>query len=128
MRALVRIKQLEYEKSEGAMIGENTRKSVVDYEVVMSDLNKTIELAPDFAYAYYNRGRLYFDLKDYSAALADYTKAINLYGDFAEAYFNRGLIYIFLGNNAAGISDLSKAGELGLANSYNIIKRFRKSE
>lgn len=128
MRALVRIKQLEYEKSEGAMIGENTRKSVVDYEVVMSDLNNTIELAPDFAYAYYNRGRLYFDIKDYSAALADYTKAINLYGDFAEAYFNRGLIYIFLGNNAAGISDLSKAGELGLANSYNIIKRFRKSE
>lgn len=128
MRSLVRTKQLEYEKSEGRIIGENTRNNVVDYEIVMSDLNKVIELAPDFAYAYYNRGRLYFDIKDYQAALADYTSAINLNADFAEAYFNRGLIYIFLGNNQAGVADLSKAGELGLANAYNIIKRFRKSE
>ena len=84
--------------------------------------------SPDFVYAYYNRARLHFDLKDFPAAIADYTEAIKLYPEFAEAYFNRGIIHIFLGNNKEGIADLSKAGELGIANSYSIIKRFRKTE
>jgi tetratricopeptide (TPR) repeat protein len=83
-----------------------------------------IELAPDFAFAYYNRGNLYSQLTDYRAAIADYTTAISLNATFAEAYFNRGLTYIFLGNNQQGVADLSKAGELGVFEAYNVIKRY----
>lgn len=128
MRSVAKIKQLDYQKSEGQLTNEHTNRSVVDYEIVMNDLKRVIELAPDFVYAYYNRARLHFDLKDFPAAIADYTEAIKRYPEFAEAYFNRGIIHIFLGNNKEGIADLSKAGELGIANSYSIIKRFRKTE
>ncbi len=128
MRSVAKIKQLDYQKSEEKLTNELSNSSVVDYEVVMNDLKRVIQLAPDFVYAYYNRARLHFDLKDFPAAIADYTEAIKLYPEFAEAYFNRGIIHIFLGNNKEGIADLSKAGELGIANSYSIIKRFRKTE
>lgn len=132
MRALVRYKQLEYQKaltiSEGTASGATDVKKpevkAIDYEIVKNDLDNVIRMAPDFVYAYYNRGNVSSLLKDYRTALADYDKAIELSSDFAEAYFNRGLTHIFLGNNKQGIADLSKAGELGIVSAYNIIKRF----
>ena len=134
MRALVRYKQLEYQKAEAAMSEGATsgaaaeikkpESQAMDYEIVKNDLDHVIQLAPDFVYGYYNRGNVLSMLKDYRAALADYNKALELSPDFAEAYFNRGLTHIFLGNNKQGIADLSKAGELGIVSAYNIIKRF----
>ena len=133
MRALVRYKQLDYKKAE-ALSEDNTKSGVhdkqnsgvtaVDYEVVKKDLDKVLELAPDFVYGYYNRANVSSALKDYRTALEDYNKVIELDPEFAEAYFNRGLTQIFLGNNKQGILDLSKAGELGVISAYNIIKRF----
>lgn len=134
MRSLVRCKQLEYQLAEELqnttmVIGAPVKSDVntIDYDIVKNDLNKVIELAPDFVYAYYNRGNLLTQLKDYRAAIVDYDKAIQLNPDFAEAYFNRGLTHIFLGNNKRGITDLSKAGELGIVSAYNIIKRFTET-
>lgn len=134
MRALVRYKELEYKKAEtslregaGQRVSETPSEGQVtamDYEIVRKDLDNVIRLAPDFVYAYYNRGNVLSMLKDYRAALADYDKAVELNPDFAEAYFNRGLTRIFLGENKLGIADLSKAGELGIVSAYNIIKRF----
>ena len=130
MRSLVRYKQLEYQKAEEVAAakqgGDTSQKEItaVDYDVVKADLDRVITLAPDFVYAYYNRGNVQAMLKDYRAALVDYDKAIELNRDFADAYFNRGLTHIFLGNNKQGITDLSKAGELGIVSAYNIIKRF----
>lgn len=120
MRALVRFKQLEYQRAEE----EKKTVSAIDYEIVRSDLDHVIKLAPDFVYGYYNRGNVLSMLKDYRAALADYDKAIELNPNLAEAYYNRGLTHIFLGNNRQGITDLSKAGELGVVSAYNVIKRF----
>lgn len=132
MRSLVRCKQLEYIKAEE---GFNTgvpsgtapaqpKVSMADYDVVKKDLDRVIALAPDFVYAYYNRGNVSAMLKDYRTAIVDYDKAINLNKNFAEAYFNRGLTHVLLGNNKLGIADLSKAGELGIVSAYNVIKRF----
>lgn len=59
--------------------------------VVRKDLDKVIELAPDFVYAYYNRANIAAMLKDYRAAIVDYDKAIQLNPEFADAYYNRGL-------------------------------------
>ena len=95
-----------------------------DHELVKRDLDKVIELAPDFVYAYYNRGNILATLKDYRAAIVDYDRALELDPNLAEAYYNRGLTHIFLGNNQQGVEDLSKAGELGLYSAYNVIKRF----
>ena len=64
-------------------------------------------------------------LQDYNAAIALYTQAIGINKKFAEAYYNRGLTYIYLGETQKGVADLSKAGELGLYEAYNLIKKLR---
>ena len=131
MRALVRCKQLEYLKAETEAhemsAGSEVKKQqvkAVDYDIIKKDLDRVVNLAPDFVYAYYNRGNVSANLKDYRAALQDYDRAIELNPNFAEAYYNRGLTHIFLGDNKQGLSDLSKAGELGVVAAYNVIKRF----
>ena len=135
MRALVRCKQLEYIKAEASVMndsgissslmeGKKTEQASVDYEIIRADLDAVIKIAPDFVYAYYNRGNLFASLNDYRSALADFSKALELNPSCGEAYYNRGLTQIYLGNNKQGVSDLSKAGELGIVSSYNILKRF----
>ena len=101
---------------------------VHEYELVRADLDKVIQLAPDFEYAYYNRAVLFCQQNDYHAAVVDFGKAIEVNPNFGEAYFNRGLTYIFLGQVKEGLADLSKAGEMGLFKAYNIIKRYTDEE
>ena len=93
-----------------------------------ADLDKVIQLAPDFEYAYYNRAVLLCQQNDYHAAIVDFNKAVEVNPRFGEAYFNRGLTHIFLGQINEGLADLSKAGELGLFKAYNIIKRYTETE
>ena len=132
-RAVVRHKQMEMQRADSESGVEHTLSSPTDfmvdtrlndYQLILADLNKAIDLAPDFAYTYYNRGNVLSGLKDYRAAIVSYNEAIALEPRLAEAYYNRGLTYIFLGENARGVADLSKAGELGLYSAYNLIKRF----
>lgn len=128
-RALIYYKQLEYRKRDKnyeveMKLEKQYQVHAYDYNKVKEDLDKVIRLAPDFVYAYFNRGNILTAMKDYRGALVDYSKAIELDSRFADAYFNRGLTNIFLGNNTQGIRDLSKAGELGIFSAYNIIKRF----
>ncbi len=150
MRAVVRFKQIEYEtytkdfdspnnrtfpeafgmskKTSSSILSSNlspdkNKSFGIDYEMVLRDYDKVIELAPQFVYAYYNRANVRCAQKDFKAALADYNEAIRLRPDFSDAYFNRGLVYVFLGETQKGIADLSKAGELGIVSAYNVIKR-----
>lgn len=97
---------------------------VVDYDLIMSDLDRIIELDPDFEFAYFNRAIVYCIKRNFEQGVADFTKAIELNPEFAEAYFNRGLTLIYLEQEARGTSDLSKAGELGMYKAYNVIKRY----
>ena len=57
-------------------------------------------------------------------ALEDYTRAIELYPYFAEAYYNRGLVQIYLKDTRKGCLDISKAGELGITEAYDVLKRY----
>lgn len=92
----------------------------------LDDLNKLIELNSNIPYAYYNRAYIYNQLSDKKNAIEDYTKCINIRPSIGEAYFNRGLVYLSIGEVEKGLLDMSKAGELGIFESYNIIKRVRK--
>ncbi|MBQ7238263.1 MAG: tetratricopeptide repeat protein [Bacteroidales bacterium] len=92
-------------------------------ELAMHDLDKVIELDPQFVYAYYNRAFISAKLNNLDAALEDLNQAIKIYPNFAEAYFNRGLILLRQGKTKAGLTDLSKAGELGLSQAYSVLKR-----
>ncbi|MFV0390707.1 MAG: tetratricopeptide repeat protein [Paludibacteraceae bacterium] len=98
----------------------------IDYEMILADLNRTIELAPDFSFAYFNKGNILFGLKNYKESLSAYNKAIAIDPDFAEAYFNRGITYIRMNDAANANLNISKAGELGIYQAYSILKRLQK--
>lgn len=100
-----------------------TDSRAMEYEMVLRDYDKVIELDPQSVYAYFNRANVRCVQKDYRAALVDFNEAIRIDPEFAEAYFNRGLVYLYLGETKKGIDDLSKAGELGIISAYNLIKR-----
>ena len=109
-------------KPESNLKPENTKR-VFDYDLIIRDYDKIIQLNPDFVYAYYNRANVRCSQRDFRTALADYSEAISRNPEFAEAYYNRGLTRLYLGDTAKGIADLSKAGELGVVDAYSIIKK-----
>lgn len=102
----------------------NTGSYGLEYGAIMSDYEAVIRLAPDFVYAWYNRGNIRCLQRDYRNALLDFTKAIDINPEFAYAWFNRGVTHLLLGNRAQGLSDLRMAGQLGMYKAYNLIKRF----
>lgn len=109
-------------KEQKAILGNSN----VELELILRDLEKTIELDPNFAYAFYNRALLGSKMGNIDEAISDYTKAIEANPKFADAYFNRGLLYLSAGKAQDGIADLSHAGQFGLYQAYNIIKRMNK--
>jgi len=116
----------ESSKNDLQMTLFSDKKFARDYEIIFRDYDKAIELAPDFCFAWFNRANLLCSLKDYKSAINNFTNAIAINPDFAEAYFNRALTYIYIGENEKGIADLSKAGELGIYQAYNLLKKLAK--
>lgn len=74
--------------------------------------SKSIDLKPDYAEAYNNRGFTYFLKGEKDLAFKDYEKAIELKLDFAAAYNNRGFAYSLKGEYDLAFKDLNKATEL----------------
>lgn len=93
---------------------------------VVADLDKAIDLSPNNAYLYYNRGNVYAGRGDYYLAIEDFTKALSIDPDLAEAFYNRGIAKLKLEKTEEGIVDLGKAGEGGLYKAYSVIKRYGK--
>lgn len=122
IRANVRCKLVEYRKNTESSSLETL---AYDSEMIMRDLNKAISLAPNFAYAYFNRANILAERGNYQHALRDFNEAIRLKPGMAEAYLNRGLIYIYLNEVQKGIEDLGKAGELGIGEAYALLKKMR---
>ncbi len=94
-------------------------------DAVLKLYEKVIELDSDFIFAYYNMGEIFYSEKDFRAAIDIYTSAIKLEPQFAEAYFNRAIARLSIGDTQSGIDDLRKAGELGIVESYSILKRMQ---
>lgn len=109
--------------SDASLVTPIENKRMFDYDQIMRDYAKVIELNPDFVYAYFNRANIRCAQRDFRAALTDYNEAISRNPNFAEAYYNRGLTRLYLGDSDRGIADLSKAGELGIIDAYSIIKK-----
>lgn len=98
----------------------------VDYTLVLEGYRKCLELDPDFVFALFNMANVYTKSREIDKAIETYTQVIRMDKDLAEAYFNRGLLYVYTGQKALANADLSKAGELGIINAYNVIKRYCK--
>ena len=74
--------------------------------------NEAIELAPDSADAYYNRGDAYDEIGEYGKAIADYNRAIELDPNHTSAHYNRGCAYGEIGEYDKAILDYNKVIEL----------------
>ena len=74
--------------------------------------DKAIQLDPDDAVTYYNRGYSYAEIGEYQAAIGDYDKAIQLDPDDAMAYNNRAVALGKLGQRSLAEKDSNKACEL----------------
>lgn len=92
-------------------------------ESVVKLYNTINSLSPSFAYSYYNRGLLNYNIGDYRNAVNDFSTAIANNETLYEAYFNRALSYMQLKMNKEGLEDMRKAGEGGIIEAYPIIKR-----
>lgn len=80
-----------------------------DIPHAIGDLNRAIELAPDFAPAYQNRGNAWYARGSYGQALADYDKTIGLDPDRPSPYVNRATVRRDLGLIDGALADYQKA-------------------
>ncbi|MDE0020645.1 MAG: tetratricopeptide repeat protein [Candidatus Poribacteria bacterium] len=93
------------------------------HDKAIGDLNKAIDLSPDDAESYYNRGAAYNDLEQYDKAISDYSKAIDLEPERAIYYINRGRAYNLIDNNGRAIDDFDRAVEINPDSSEAYLSR-----
>jgi tetratricopeptide (TPR) repeat protein len=93
------------------------------YKRAINDYTRAIELDPEDAMAYNNRGIAYADLGQYKQAIRDYDRAIELNPEYAAAYNNRGNAYLMLNIIHAGCSDLKTACKLGDCKGLEIVRK-----
>ena len=94
-----------------------------DYQRAVSDYDQALELNPQYASAYNNRGIVYDDLRDYRKALSDFNQAIEFNPQYADAYYNRGNTYKSLQDAQRAISNYNKALALNPQHAYAYYNR-----
>ena len=102
------------------MTTQTTGTDSIPYNPTMAEDKRNIELDPNNALAYRNRGNSYNELGQNERAIEDYDKAIELDPNVAAAYNRRGISYSELGQNERAIEDYDKAIALdsNLAGAY----------
>tara|TARA_Y100001954_G_C15583480_1_gene489575 strand:- start:136 stop:729 length:594 start_codon:yes stop_codon:yes gene_type:complete len=83
-----------------------------NYQSALSDLSKAIELKPNYALAYYNRGLVKTRLNDFNGAIDDYSKAIEINPKDEEYFSNRGLVKLYLKDFQGAKKDFIKSAEI----------------
>ncbi|WP_255495305.1 tetratricopeptide repeat protein [Dysgonomonas sp. 521] len=74
--------------------------------------SKIIELDPDDAMPYYNRGSIYSNMGLFDKALQDLDRTIELQPDYASAYNNRGLVHEKMEHYEEALADYNEAIQL----------------
>lgn len=131
MRSIAKLRGLQADGAIDAEGEKNRPANRAEEESIikraaLADIDKTIELSPEMAIAYYNKGVLLLENGDLTSAISAFSRAIDLRPEFGEAYYNRGYAYFRLGNARSGSADLSRAGELGVVPSYSLLKRMNR--
>jgi TPR repeat/Tetratricopeptide repeat len=80
-----------------------------DLESAIEDYNKALDINPQDAEAYYNRGNAKYNQGDLETAIEDYNKAIDINPKYANAYNNRGDAKSKQGDLDSAIEDYNKA-------------------
>lgn len=95
--------------------------TIHNYDEAINDLDRAINLVPDFTVAYlvrsYARAQKAGHTRErglipYASALADLDKVIELSPDMAAAYYNKGCIYLMAGDLTSALASFTRALEL----------------
>ncbi|MGL5682322.1 MAG: tetratricopeptide repeat protein [Marinifilaceae bacterium] len=109
------------------VLGDSPKKrDQIDYTDVRKLYEEALRIDSEFGYLRFNLANSYAKNGQVEEAIRIYSEIIADGESIAEAYFNRGLLYIYQGDTKRANIDLSKAGELGITDAYNIIKRYCK--
>lgn len=96
----------------------SVRAKLGDKEGALADVNKALEIDPDYAESYLQRSYIRSEWEDREGALADVNKALEIAPNYADAYYSRGLLQYYRGDRAEAIADLGKAIRLNPNNAY----------
>jgi tetratricopeptide (TPR) repeat protein len=83
-----------------------------DFQGAIEDYDRAIQVEPNYAIAYNNRGNVRFELGDKPRAIEDYNRAIQLDPNLAMSYYNRGNARAALGDKPGAIEDYNRAIQL----------------
>ena len=83
------------------------------YDKAIEEFNKAIEINPNDANAYNNRGFAYGMIGNLDQAIEDYNKAIEINPKLAEAYHDRGVAYFGKKEYDKAWQDVHMAESLG---------------
>lgn len=101
-----------------------------NYRAAMKDLNRAIQLNPNYAEAFFVRGNVNYGRfnQNLTGAKYDYTKTVELDPQFSKAYYNRGLVNMGLEKYAEAIQDFTKviAIDPGFVKAYQIRGQAKK--
>ncbi|MEA5464770.1 tetratricopeptide repeat protein [Leptothoe sp. PORK10 BA2] len=82
-----------------------------DPNLAIANFTQAIQMDPDYAEAYFERGRER-SYRDLHGAIKDYSEAIRINLNYAEAYFKRAEAFYGLEENQKAINDYSSAIEI----------------
>lgn len=84
----------------------NVNTDRVEHELAVDDFSRAIELDPNYAAAYFNRGVLYWrELRNLYRSIRDMTRVLELAPHWAEALFNRAIAYQMRGDHERAVAD-----------------------
>lgn len=86
-------------------------------------VNEALKLDESLWYSWDTRAEIYYKIGEFQKCINDMDHAISI-EEHDNSYYYRGLAKIKLGKMTDGCSDLSKAGELGLSEAYEAIKKY----
>ena len=95
---------------EASSFDEGTRKLTSgDLPGSLADLDRAVQMRPDWAEAYYNRGLAKIGVGDLRGALSDLDRTVALRRTAREAYYNRGWVKMELGDIPGAVRDYDEA-------------------
>ena len=84
-----------------------------EHELAIADMNRAIELAPDFAEAYFHRASIRATTRDeFAPALADFNMALELGPEDATTYIMRGIVLGMLDDDEGAAADFERGVQM----------------